>query len=140
MSNTNSVSALREIIRKRTASLFVQSTRSRQGDVGTGAFGEFLPLTALHHHHHHFVQDVVRIALWDADMGRLQTGAYARDRAVVIGALDVDDFVKATAPFVDVIRHVRYKIGVAASALRHHAVFVIAKVGGAQPQCAALSS
>ena len=57
---------------------------------------------------------------------------------MVVGALDVDDGAVAAFPFGDVVGHVRHKVGVAAVAFAHDAVFVVAKVGGFEPQCAVL--
>ena len=53
---------------------------------------------------------------------------------MVIGALNIDDRVKAALPLAYVIRDVRHKVGVAARCFAHHAVFIIAIVGGFQPE------
>ena len=52
----------------------------------------------------------------------------------MIRALLVDDARKTAPPLVQMIGHVRHEIGVAAVALAHHPVFVVAEIGGAQPQ------
>ena len=67
---------------------------------------------------------------------RLQPGAHPGNRAVVVRALDVDHLGKAAFPFGQVVGHVGHKVGKAAVAFLHDPVFVVAVVGGAQPQCA----
>ena len=108
-----------------------------QGHIAACALGNF-DFGATTHHAHHGVQHVVGVARRNAQMlefGRgLQPGAHSCNRAVVVGALDVDDLGKATLPFGQVVGHVRHKVGVAAVALFHDTVFVVAIVGGPQPQ------
>ena len=53
----------------------------------------------------------------------------------MIGALFVDYTLIAALPFVVVIGDIGDEVGIAALALAHHAILVIAKVSGAQPQC-----
>ena len=53
----------------------------------------------------------------------------------MIGALFVDHTLIAALPFVVVIGDIGDEVGIAALALAHHAILVIAKVSGAQPQC-----
>ncbi|OIQ71401.1 hypothetical protein GALL_469800 [mine drainage metagenome] len=84
------------------------------------------------------MQHVVGIAGRDAEIDCLQTGTYPRDGAMVIRTLDVDRAMKAALPLGDVIGHVGQEIGVAAVGLAHHPVFVVAEVGGAQPERAVL--
>ena len=85
-------------------------------------------------HHDHFVQNIVGVVFCNAQVRSLQTCAHAGDGAVVIRALDVNHFVKTTIPFIQMIGDIGHKIGVAAVGFAHHAVFVIAKIRGAQPQ------
>ena len=56
------------------------------------------------------------------------------DRAVMVAALDVDDLGEPALPLRHVIRDVGHEVRVAAVGLAHHAVLVVAVVGGAQPQ------
>jgi hypothetical protein len=84
------------------------------------------------------VQHVVGVALWYASAGGLQACSHACNGAVVVGALNVDHFGKAAFPFGYVVRHIGHKVGVGAVAFSHDAVFVIAVVGGLEPQCAVL--
>ena len=107
-----------------------------QRDVAAGALGE-LHFLAAAHDRDHLVQHVVRIALRDADVERLQAGAHARERAVVIGAELGDRALVAALPLGDVIGDVRHEVRVRAVGLAHHAVLVVAEVGRAQPQRAA---
>jgi hypothetical protein len=90
------------------------------------------------HHGNHLVQHVVGVALRDADVHCLQAGAHARDGAVVVAALDVDGLVEAALELLDVVSHVRHEIGIGAVGLAHHAVLVVAVIGGLQPQGAVL--
>ena len=57
---------------------------------------------------------------------------------MVVGALDVHDFVKTAFPLGDVVGHVGHKVGVAAIRLAHHTVLVVAVVGGLEPERAVL--
>ena len=57
---------------------------------------------------------------------------------MVIGSLDVDGLGESALPLGFVVGHVGHEVGVAAVALAHHPVLVIAKVGGFQPQSAIL--
>ena len=54
---------------------------------------------------------------------------------MVIRALLVDDALKTALPLVEVVGNIRDKVGVAALALSHNPIFVIAKISRAQPQC-----
>ena len=81
---------------------------------------------------------VVGVARRNAEPGRLQPGAHARDRAVVIGALHVDRRRESALPLRDMVRDVGDEIRVPAVRLPHHAVLVVAVVGGLQPQRAVL--
>ena len=83
------VSALRETRKKRTASRPDLVDQVAHRHVAAGALAD-LHFLAAAHHRHHLVQHVVGIARRDADAERLQPGAHARDRAVVVGALHVD--------------------------------------------------
>ena len=56
----------------------------------------------------------------------------------MVGALDVDHLGKAALPLGDVVGHVRHKVGVRAVRLFHHTVFVVAVIGGLEPQSAVL--
>ena len=107
-----------------------------QGQVAPGAFGEPHLLAALHYRHH-LMQDVLGIPGGDAHAQRLQADAHPRDRAVMVGALHVDRARKAPFPLVDVIGDVRHKVRIVAALLGpfpHHAVFVVAEVGGLEPE------
>ena len=64
----------------------------------------------------------------------MQASAHPGNGAVVVRALDVDHFAKAALPLGQVVSHIGHKVGVAAVAFFHDAVFVVAVVGGAQPQ------
>ena len=108
-----------------------------QGHVGAGALGE-LDLLAVALDPHHGVEHVVRVAGRHAHVGGLQAGAHPGDRAVVVGALDVDRLGEAALELGQVIGDVGHEVGVAAVGLAHHAVLVVAVVGGAQPERAAL--
>ena len=66
---------------------------------------------------------------------RLQTGAHARDRAVVIRALHVDRHREAALPLRDVIGDIGHEVGIRAVRLAHDTILVVAVVGRAQPQC-----
>ena len=97
------------------------------------------PLADLHflpaaHHRHHLVQHVVGVARRYADVDRLQARAHARNRAVMIRALDVERTVEAALELRHVIRDVGHEVRVAAVGLAHHAVLVVAEIGRAQPQ------
>ena len=104
-----------------------------QGDVAARAFGDF-DLLAAAHDPHHGVQHIVRKALWNAHPCRLQPRPHPRDGAVVVGALNVHYFVKATLKLADVVGHIGHEVGESAIAFSHHPVFVIAIVGGFKPQ------
>ena len=96
----------------------------------------FISFAALHDRHH-LVQHVFRIALRNAHLERLQSGAHACDRAVMIGALHVDGAAIAALPLRDVIRDVGHEVREVAAlrgALAHHAVLVVTELGGAQEQ------
>ena len=84
------------------------------------------------------MQHVIGVALGDADIGRLQACTHAGNRAVVVGALDVHHAGEAAFPFGDVVGHIGHKVGVSAVALAHDTVFVVAVVGGLEPQGAVL--
>ena len=88
-----------------------------------------LDFFACAYHAHHGVQHVVWVALRYACIGRLQAGAHAGNRAVMIHALNIDSPAVTTLPFGEVVGHIRHKIGVAAVAFSHHAVFVVIVVG-----------
>jgi hypothetical protein len=90
------------------------------------------------HHRDHLVQHVVGVAGRDAHARGLQPGAHAGHGAVVVGALHVDDLGEAALELVDVVGHVGHEVRVRAVGLAHHAVLVVAVVGGAQPQRAVL--
>ena len=104
-----------------------------EGDVTSGALGNFHFFAALHHTHH-AVQQVIGVAFWNPDVECLQARANARDGAVVIRALDVHDLREATLPLGHVIRHVGHEVRVAACGLAHHTVFIVAVVRGSEPQ------
>ena len=53
---------------------------------------------------------------------------------MVVAALDVDRLLVTPLELAHVIGHVRHKVGVAAIGLAHDTVFVVAILGGAQPQ------
>ena len=110
------------------------------GDVAAGALGD-LHLLAAHHHRHHLVEHVLRVPLGDADAERLESSPHARDGAVVIGSLDIDRASEAALPLRDVVRDVRYEVGVRAplrGTLAHDAILVVAVVGGTQEEGAVL--
>src|SRR5690606_10096321 len=100
-------------------------------DVAAGSLGN-LDFGTVAHHLDHFVQDVGGEFFGNTQVERLQPGAYTGDGAVVVGALDVDGVMVAAFPFGDVVGHVGHKVGVAAFALAHDAVFVVAgaQLGG----------
>ena len=102
-------------------------------DVTSGALGNFHFLAAFHHAHH-AVQQVIGVARGNADVERLQARAHASDGAVVIRALDVHDLRETALPLGDVVGHVGHEVRVAASRFAHHAVFIVAVVGGFEPQ------
>ena len=79
------------------------------------------------------MQHVIGPALWDTHFQRLQACADARDGGVVVSTLFIDYGFKTALPFVQVVGDVGQEVGVTPFALAHYAVFVIAKVGGAQP-------
>src|SRR5690606_2833748 len=108
-----------------------------QGQIGAGPLGDFY-LFATTHHGHHLVQHEVWPALGNTGVQCLQTGTDTGNGAVVVGALLVHHAGETTVPFVQVVGHVRYEIGVAAIGFAHHAVFVVTEIGGAQPQRATL--
>ncbi len=80
------------------------------------------------------MQHVVGVTQRHTFIGCLQTGTHTGDGAVVVHALDVDGAGVTTLPFGQVVGHVRHKVGVAAVAFFHHAVFVVTIVGGLEPQ------
>ena len=88
------------------------------------------------HDGNHLVEHVLRIAIGHTHVQRLESGANASDRAVVIGALDVDRALESALPFGDVIGDVGQEVGVGAVPLAHDAILVVAEIGRAQPQCA----
>ena len=112
-----------------------------QRDIGACALRDFYFFTALHHRDH-FVQQVVRIARWHAEVllraHTLQTGTHPRDGAVMVAALHVDDARITALPFGEVIRHVRHEVGVSAVGFFHYPVFVVPVIGGLQPERAVL--
>ena len=108
-----------------------------QRDIAASALGNLDFLPALDHPYHG-VQHIVRVALGNADVRRLQPGAHPGDGAMVVGALDIDHLLETALPFGDVVRHIRHKVGVAAVALAHHPVLVVAISGGLEPQRAVL--
>ena len=57
---------------------------------------------------------------------------------MVVGALDVDRLREATLELGEVVGDVGHEVGVAAVGLAHDAVLVVAVVGGAQPERAAV--
>ena len=54
---------------------------------------------------------------------------------MVICTLFVDHTLVAALPFIVVISDIGDEVGIAALTFAHHAILVIAKVSGAQPQC-----
>jgi hypothetical protein len=81
------------------------------------------------------VQYVVWPSIGNIFVETLQARSHPGDRAVVIRPLLVDDALKAALPFVEVVGNIRDKVGVASLALSHNPIFVIAKIGRAQPEC-----
>ena len=73
----------------------------------------------------------------DAHFQRLQAGLHAGQRAVVVGAQLGDRAGVAALPLGEVVGHVRHEVREGAVGLAHHAVLVVAEVGGLQPQRAA---
>ena len=57
---------------------------------------------------------------------------------MVIGTLLINYASKTTLPFVQVVGHIRYEVGVTTVCFTHYTVFVVAKVGGAQPESTAV--
>ena len=57
---------------------------------------------------------------------------------MVIGTLLVNYASKTTLPFVQVVGHIRYEVGVTTVCFTHYTVFVVTKVGGAQPESPAI--
>ena len=84
------------------------------------------------------MQHVVGVAFRNAYASGLQASTHPRDGAVVICALNVDHLGEAAFPLGNVIRHIGHKVSVGAVAFAHHAVFVVAVVGGLEPQRAVL--
>ena len=84
---------------------------------------------AVLHDGKHLVEDVFREELRDVEVlharDGLQTGADARNRTVVIGSLNVDGFVEAAAPLVEVVSNVGHEVGERAVGLLHDAVLVV---------------
>src|SRR5690554_786628 len=107
------------------------------GDVAAGALGDFHFLAGAGHHHH-LVQNVVRPALGNVGFQCLQAGAYTGNGGVVVRALFVDHGGKTALPLVQVVGYIRQEVGVATVFLAHHAVFVVAELGGFQPHGAVL--
>ena len=99
-----------------------------QGDVASSALRNF-DFFATAHHAHHGVQDIVRVALRNTHIRRLQSSAHTCDGAVVVAALDIHHTRKSTLPFGDVVRDIRHKVGERAVGFAHDAVFVVAIVG-----------
>src|SRR5690554_961074 len=102
------------------------------GYVAAGTLGDFHFLAGSGHHYH-LVQNVVRPTLGDVGLQCLQAGAHAGYRGVVVCTLFVDHGGESTLPLVQVVGHIRQKVGVATVLLAHHAVFVVAELGGSQP-------
>ena len=99
-----------------------------QGDVASSALRNF-DFFATAHHAHHGVQNIVRVALRNTHIRRLQSSAHTCDGAVVVAALDIHHTRKSTLPFGDVVGDIRYKVGECAVGFAHDAVFVVAIVG-----------
>ncbi len=119
---------------RRVAAHFIDQVAQRQ--VAAGALGQ-LHFLAATHHRHHLVQHVFRPALGNAEVHGLQAGAHARQRTVVVGAQLGDRAFIAALPLGQVVGDVRHEVGIGAVGLAHHAVLVVAEVGGLQPQRAA---
>ena len=119
----------------RIAADYVAQVANRH--IASGALAD-LDLFAAAHHRDHLVQNIVGVAGGNVHRERLQPRANARDRAVMVGALNVDRLRKSALEFRDVIGDVRNEIRVAAIGLAHHPIFVVAVVGRAQPQRAVL--
>ncbi|CAM2147879.1 hypothetical protein PT2222_10321 [Paraburkholderia tropica] len=132
-----------ELIRRDVAARAVHIGAARpfdqvaHGHVAARALGD-LHFLAVAHDGDHLVQHVVGIARRNADAERLQARAHARDGAVVVRALDVDDLGEAAFPLGDVVCDVRQEVRVGAVGLAHHAVLVVAVVGRLEPQRAVL--
>ena len=103
-------------------------------DVATGALREF-HLGALAHNGHHLMQHILRPALGYTHVESLQSGSDAGNGAVMIGALLIDHALIAALPFVVVIGDIWDEVGIPALTFAHHAILIIAKFSGAQPQC-----
>ena len=108
-----------------------------QRHVGAGALGK-LDLLAVALHAHHRVQHVVGVVLRHVGPGQLDAGPDARDRAVVVGALQIDGAAKAPLDLGEVVGDVGHEVGVAPVGGAHHPVLVVAEGGGAQPERAVL--
>ncbi len=52
----------------------------------------------------------------------------------MVGSLLINNALETPIPLVVVVRHIGNKVGVATLALSHDTVFVIAKIGCAQPK------
>ena len=106
------------------------------GDVAPGALRD-LHLFAAAHHRHHLMQHILRIALRNPHVERLQPDAHAGHCAVMIGALHVDRPRESALPLRDVIGDVGDEVrGRAAplGAAQHDAILVVPELGGAQPE------
>src|SRR5690554_5734139 len=107
------------------------------GHVAAGTLGDFHFLAGAGHHYH-LVQNIVRPALGDVGFQGLQAGAHAGYRGMVVRTLLVDHGGEAALPLVQVVGHIRQEVSVATVFLAHHAVFVVAELGGFQPHGAVL--
>ncbi len=123
---------LEEEARDVDAHLLVQLA---QRHAGARALRE-LDLLAVALHAHHLVQDVLGVALREAE--RAHSAQDARNRAVVVGALDVDHAVIAAVPLVLVVRDVREEVRRHPVAPDHHTVLLISELGGSEPGSAVL--
>ncbi len=65
---------------------------------------------------------------------RRERGLYARHIAVVIGAPDIDHAVEAALQLVHVVGDVVREIGLLAVVAHQHPVFLVAIVGGTEPE------
>ena len=106
-----------------------------EGDGLAGTLGHFhlfaVPEEGDHLEEHDF--EIVGVVAQEFH-GGLQTD----DVAVVVSAPDVDEFVVAAANFISYIGDVGAEIGGHAIGTDDHAVFVVAVLGGAEPQGAVL--
>ena len=67
------------------------------------------------------------------ELASLQARAHPRDGRVMIGTLHIHRGVGAAKELGEVVRHVGHEVRERAVGLAHHAVLVVAKIGGAQP-------